>query len=236
MKPINPFPVLTFFLFCFPVFLNAQNIPVDYRLLYQQSFEREEALKEIECTDSQAWKLGNGKENKALEIFKASNYSPRFRSPFNIALLKTKKLGSFVLEADLQQTGKEYGHRDLCLFFGAKDPSNFYYVHIASKADAHAHNIFLVNDAPRVAIGEKVTDGVDWGKTDSWHRVRLERDLEKGSIKVYFDDMTQPIMESTDHHFDFGYIGLGTFDDVGKFDNIKIWGKGFAPEKNGFFH
>ncbi len=235
MKILRSFTLLIFCLFLISNITRAQNIPDGYQLLYEQNFDGAEALEEIEFTDPLAWKLGQGKGNQALEIFKASQYAPRFRSPFNIALLKTQKLGSFVLEADLQQTGKEYGHRDLCLFFGAKDPSNFYYVHIASQADSHAHNIFLVNDAPRVAIGNKVTEGVDWGETDSWHKVRLERDLDKGTIKVYFDDMTKPIMETTDHHFDYGYIGFGSFDDVGKFDNIKIWGKEFAPKRNGFF-
>ena len=44
-------------------------------------------------------------------------------------------------------------------------------------------------------------------------------------IKVYFDDMSAPIMEAEDRHFDFGKIGFGSFDDTGRVDNIKVWGK-----------
>jgi len=215
--------------------LYAQNIPKDYQLLYQQDFTDLDALRSFEMTDPKAWQLSKEKMGKALEVFTASDYSPRVRSPFNIAIIKEKKFGSFILEADLQQTGKEYGHRDLCLFFGMKDPSNFYYVHIASKPDPHAHNIFLVNDEPRTAIADWTNEGINWGKTDDWHKVRIERNIETGIIKIFFDNMDSPIMEANDLHFDYGHIGFGTFDDVGKFDNIKIWGPSEAPDKKSFF-
>ena len=170
-----------------------------------------------------------------MELFGKSEYDPRVRSPHNIAVIKGKKFGSFILEAELQQTGEEYGHRDLCIFFGLKDPSNFYYVHMASSADSHAHNIFLVNDAPRTNIANRTTEGVNWGTNEDWHKVRLERNIETGLIRLFFDDMNTPVMETEDKHFDYGHIGFGSFDDVGKFDNIRIWGPELAPEKEGLF-
>ncbi|AWW29998.1 hypothetical protein DN752_07595 [Echinicola strongylocentroti] len=215
--------------------LEAQEIPANFQLLYEQSFDNITALEEFEMTDPKAWKISGKSQDLSLEIHQQSEYSPRVRSPFNIAIIRDRLFGSFVLEADLQQTGKEYGHRDLCLFFGMKDPANFYYVHIASIPDPHAHNIFLVNDEPRVAIGKTVSDGVDWGATDEWHKVKIVRDIEKGSIEVYFDDMSTPIMQTEDHHFNIGHIGFGTFDDVGKFDNIKIWGPEELAEPMDFF-
>lgn len=214
---------------------NAQKIPSDYKLLYEQDFEGDVSLDDFVITDAQAWRIGEGKNGQALELYGKSDYNPPVRSPLNIAFIKGRKFGSFILEAELQQTGKEYGHRDLCLFFGLKDPSNFYYVHMASVADPNAHNIFLVNDAPRTNIADKTTEGIDWGTTEEWHKVRLERNIETGTIRVFFDDMNTPIMEAEDEHFDYGYIGFGSFDDSGKFDNIKIWGSDFAPEKDGFF-
>lgn len=233
--------VRTFFAFvgivtcCFWSIAYSQQIPADYDLLYEEDFEGGTSLREFVATDERAWRIGEGKDGKALELFGKSDYSPRVRSPHNIAFIKAKKFGSFILEAELQQTGEEYGHRDLCLYFGLKDPSNFYYVHMASKADPNAHNIFLVNDAPRKNIATTTTEGIDWGTNKEWHKVRLERNVETGIIKLFFDDMTTPIMETEDKHFDFGYIGFGSFDDSGKFDNIKIWGPNPAPEKEGFF-
>ncbi len=211
-----------------------ENIPEGYQLLYQQDFTDPDAINQFEMSDRSAWKSTTG-EQGWLELFGKSDYEGRVRSPFNIALLKQHNFGDFVLEADLAQSGREYGHRDLCLFFGAKDAANFYYVHIASVADPHANNIFLVNDAPRVAIATKTTEGTNWGDTNSWHKVRIERNITEGSIKVFFDDMSTPIMEATDTHFDYGRIGFGSFDDTGRFDNIKIYGPGVYAEGDGFF-
>lgn len=199
-------------------------IPDDYQLLFKENFEGKAPLKQFEMTDPSAWRVTEKENNHALELFGESDYEPRVRSPRNIAMIADRPFGSFVLEADLMQTGREYGHRDMCLFFGMKDASNFYYTHLAPSPDPHAHNIFLVNDEPRVAIAGEIAEGIDWGETNRWHKVRIERSLPDGSIRVYFDDMNTPIMEATDTHFDFGYIGFGSFDDTGRIDNIKVWG------------
>jgi hypothetical protein len=98
-----------------------------------------------------------------LELVKQSAYQPPFRSPINIALIKGKAFGDFILEADCLQTGKEYGHRDMCLFYGFLSPSRFYYTHLATAADPNAHNCFVVNDAARRNFASHVSKGVDWG-------------------------------------------------------------------------
>lgn len=217
--------------------LIAQQSPNEgtYELVYQQDFENPSSLDDFEMSDPEAWKIGKTDESNALELFGASKYEARVRSPFNIAMIKDLILGDFVMELDLAQTGREYGHRDLCLFFAMKDPTNFYYVHMASVADDHANNIFLVNDEPRIKIASKTTTGTNWGETGSWHRVKLERKVKEGLIRVYFDDMENPIMEANDSHFDYGHIGFGSFDDTGMFDNIKIWAPSTYTAKKGFF-
>ena len=213
------------FLFCM-LFVNTviaqiNSIPSDYQLIYEQDFTKPQAVLDFDMTDKDAWRIN--KEKETLELFGKSNYAARVRSPFNIALLKNITFSDFILEVKLAQSGKEYGHRDLCLFFNVQDPTNYYYTHIASVADDHANNIFLVNDAPRTKIATKTTKGTDWGATNSWHTARIERNTKEGTIKVYFDNMDQPIMEATDKHFINGHIGFGSFDDTGHFDNIKIW-------------
>lgn len=206
----------------------AQDGPV----VYANDFEGGLGAAAFEFSDPAAWRVSADEHNAYLELFGQSEYATRVRSPFNIAVLKSVRVGSFVLEADLKQTGREYDHRDLCLFFAMKDPTNYYYVHLASVADPNAHNIFIVNDAPRRNIAEYTTDGADWG--DGWHKVRLEHDAEVGSIRVFFDDMTKPIMEATDQHFDGGYVGFGSFDDTGLVDNIMLRGEKLE-EREGFF-
>jgi len=203
----------------------------DQRLLYQQKFDSARSLRDFVMSDPKAWKFS---PSNALELATQSDYKPLVRSPFNIALIADRVFEDFVLEADLMQTSREYGHRDMCLFFGFQTPTNFYYAHIATAADPHAHNIFIVNAQPRTNIATKTTKGVNWG-SGIWHKVRLERKLADGSIRVFFDTMTEPIMVAEDKTFGAGYVGFGSFDDTGMVDNIKIWGNKVQRKKTEFF-
>ena len=206
------------------VVMAAENLPDGYKLLYEQKFDQPRALRDFVMTDPNAWKFARAEgEGGALELAQQSKYKPEVRSPVNIALIKDKLFGDFIMEVDLVQSGREYGHRDMCLFFGFQNPKEFYYTHMATKADPNAHNIFIVNNAPRKNIAKSTTEGVNWG-LEIWHKVRLERKVAEGIIKVYFDDMTLPIMIAEDKTFGAGQIGFGSFDDTGKVDNIKIWG------------
>jgi hypothetical protein len=189
---------------------------------YHQTFETADALKEFAFTDAAAWRHAPG-QPAALELHKQSKYTPPHRSPANIALLKGKKFGDVTLACDALQTGKEYGHRDMVFVFGYQNPAQYYYVHIATKGDDNANQVFIVNNAPRKKISATANAGNDWG-LNKWHAVRIDRTLADGSIKVFFDDMQKPIMTATDTTFGPGWIGVGSFDDTGKIANLKLSG------------
>jgi hypothetical protein len=184
-------------------------------------FESSSDLDRFEFTDRNAWRWSEN-EHGSIGLFGKSNYVPKVRSPLNIAVYKEEMFADFTMDVRARQTGKEYGHRDLCFFFHMKDASNFYYVHLASQADPHAHNIFLVNDEARKAIASFTTEGIQWG--EEWHNIRITRNSSSGEILVYFDDMSSPIMKANDLHFKAGYLGFGSFDDTGEFDNFIIEG------------
>ena len=116
-----------------------------------------------------------------------------------------------------------YDHLDLCLFFGYEAPDRFYYVHLGKRADPHAHSIFLVNRKPRVSIAKERTDGTPWDQ--GWHHVRVRRETQSGLIEVFWDDMEKPVMRAQDRTFLSGRVGLGSFDDTGRFDDIRLWGQ-----------
>jgi hypothetical protein len=59
--------------------------------------------------------------------------------------------------------------------------------------------------------------------------------VSDGTIKVYFDDLSKPIMVAEDKTFGAGCIGFGAFDDTGKVDNIRIWGPAVETKPTGFF-
>ena len=196
--------------------------PEGYTLAHEDAFG-EGSLGKFDFTDSKAWGLEDAEGNTLLALKRPSKYAPPVRSPLNIAWIKDFKAGDFVLDVKAKQTGKEYNHRDLCIFFGGQSEQRFYYVHLASVADANANSIFLVNDAPRTGIAEKRTDGTKW--TDAFHNIRIKRDAQAGYIEVYFDDMETPVMTAVNRQFGEGKIGLGSFDDVGLFDDLKIYTK-----------
>jgi hypothetical protein len=198
--------------------------------LFRDDFERDEPGK-WDFTDRSAWritKLEDGK-NRVLEQFRASKYEPPVRSPLNIALAPGVDVGDFVVDVKLRSTTRDYGHRDLCLFFGYQDPSHFYYVHLGKEADEHANSIFLVDGKPRVSIAESRTSGTYW--TDGWHKVRLVRKVDTGSILVYFDGMNRPVMTARDRTFAHGRLGIGSFDDTGMFDDFTVHGEPQAASK-----
>jgi len=190
-------------------------------LVYSEDFEKE--LQGWVFTDDSAWEIREDNGNRVLALHKVSQYRPPVRSPLSIGRIEGLKVSDFILEARMKQIGREYGHRDLCVFFGYNDPSRFYYCHIATKADDHAHSVFIVDGKPRLSIARERTDGTDWG-TD-YHKVRIVRRTESGLIQVFFNDMETPIMTAEDKTFLTGEIGFGSFDDEGYFDDIRIWGK-----------
>jgi len=208
--------------------------PAGYKLLYSRNFTSPQDLAGFVMTDPAAWRVTKTNDVTALDLFTQSKYKPAYRSPFNIALIADKVFGDFVLEADLMQTSKEYGHRDMCLFFGVQDPSHLYYAHLATAADEHAHNIFVFTNAPRIKIAEQTTKGIDWGQ-GVWHKIRLERHMADGAIKVFYDDLAKPLMIAHDKTLPSGYVGFGSFDDTGMIANIRVWGPSVEARKTEFF-
>lgn len=212
----------------------AADLPVGYKLLYEQDFSTPAALHDFVFTDPKGWRHSTTNGQGALELFAQNNYKPQHRSPVNIALLADKVFGDFILEVELLSTVKPYGHQDMCLFFGFQAPTKYYYNHLAVAADANAHNIFLVNEAPRKSFAKETTKGITWGQ-GVWHKIRLERNTADGSIRTYFDDFTKPLMSAEDKTFTRGHIGFGSFDDLGKITNIKIWGPTVETKRTEFF-
>lgn len=191
------------------------------KLVFFSDFESS-GLDKLTFTDSKAWRLADDGGNHRLELFQQSKFEPPVRSPYNRALVTDVAVSSFVLDVDLQSTKKDYPHRDLCLFFGYQDDAHLYYVHFGKQADPHANQIFIVDGKPRLKISTETTTGTPW--TDDWHHARLVRD-DAGNIEVFFDDMNKPAMRAKDTTFGKGLVGVGSFDDVGKFDRIAVYSK-----------
>jgi hypothetical protein len=191
-------------------------------LVFEDDFEK--GADRWEPTDPKGWKVIETKQGKVFSQFRKDSASkPPHRSPYHIALVKDVVVSDFVLQAKCQSTVKDYPHRDLCLFFGYQDAAHFYYVHLGKRTDDHANQIFIVNAADRKKISTRTTPGTNW--TDGWHNVKVVRSVADGTINVYFDDMKNPVMTAKDTTFTWGRVGVGSFDDTGNWDDVKLWGK-----------
>lgn len=211
------------------------HIPEGYAFVYGTAFNDMEKIGDFVFTDPDAWSHASVESRRALALCAMSDYDPPHRSPHNIALFALGMVGSFVLDVDAVYTGRDYGHSDLCFFFAATDPVHFYYSHIAAEADDNAHHIMLVNEAARTGVATERTGGVVWEQGVT-HHIRIVRDMEVGTTRVYFDDMKSPVMETTDTTLGAGYVGFGSFDDTGRFSNINLWSPDYEEAQIDFFN
>lgn len=196
-------------------------------LLFTDDFQQGN-LKHWEFSSEKSWKVLPQRKNYVMSLTTPGIVKTSVRSPFNRALIKDLYVSDCVIDVRMQSTVKDYAHRDLCVFLGFQDVKHYYYVHLAKKADKHANQIFIVDNADRVMIEKSESNaGTNWD--DHWHHVRVVRKVEDGLILVFFDDMEKPVMKAFDKTFTWGQVGVGSFDDRGDFDNVYIYGTKALP-------
>lgn len=188
----------------------------DASVVFKEDFEA--GIDRWQLLDPATWELQSKDGNTTFAITKReSSYQPPVRSPGHVALIKDLDLESFEISFRVRSTKDTGNHRDCCVFFAYQDDKHFYYAHLGAKPDPASGQIMIVREAPRLAL-TKNTNLVPWD--DQWHQVRLVRRMPEGSIEVFFDDMSKPIMSVIDKTFDKGRIGIGSFDDMNEFDDI----------------
>jgi len=207
---------------CGLIVLFSQELPILVREDFEKGAER------WEFSDPNAWKIEETPKGKVLSLFEKTTPKTPHKSPSAIALLKDVSVGDFILEADVQSTVKRYPQQDLCLIFGYQDNDHFYYSHLAKKTDKANNQIFIVNGADRAMISLRTSQGTDWG--DDWVHVKVVRKVADGTIEVYWDDMTTPVQTAQSRTFVWGRVGLGSYDDLGNFDNVVLRGTKAGPD------
>lgn len=196
----------------------AAELPLILGEGFETGFERWQLF------DPEAWRIDHARGGHVLSQYvRDSSYRPPHRSPFHRAMLKDVAVTDFELTVQVRSTVEDYGHRDVCLFFGYQDDKHFYYAHLGKAMDPNANQIFVVDDADRTKISLTTTDGTPWN--DEWHTVRVRRDATEGTIEVFYDDMEKPVMTAKDDRFTWGRIGVGTFDDTADFDDVVLRGR-----------
>lgn len=169
--------------------------------------------------DKAAWEWTEEGEGTVLSLKRQSDFKPKVRSPFNLAWYEGAEFGSFTLTAEVRLDHFTDGNNDVCIAFGKLDDTKFYYAHLGEKADAVHLQLHIVNDAPRLKITKEGMETLPW-QEGKWHQVKVVRNLEAGTITVWFDGVQA--LSAEDKTFGKGKIGLGSFDDLGSFRNVEI--------------
>jgi hypothetical protein len=175
-------------------------------------------LSSFEFTDRAAFQITTADGTPCLELFRDASYTPPHRSPKAMAIATSPEVEDFVLEVEAQQTGPEYPHRDLVFVFGWRDAAHFCYAHLASAADANAHHVQFVDAADRRPVTTWRSAGVAWG--DGWHRIRVQR--QGTAVAVEFDGAT--VLRGQVPAWR-GRVGIGSFDDTGRFRELRVTGR-----------
>jgi len=191
-------------------------------------------LDDFEGGETQAWKPNvplnwrvDMEEDSQAYYLVAPGEMGSIVAPSSWAILKGFDMESFAFTGQVKcMADPENPHRDMVVIFHFQDPTHFYYVHFSASSDDKHNIIGLVDGKDRVKINKEPS-----GKTiprlldKEFHDFRVSYDAISGKILVYMDDMTTPVMTAVDKTFTHGMVGIGSFDDTGCFDNIKLWGK-----------
>jgi hypothetical protein len=169
--------------------------------------------------DPAAWQWEGDAEAPILRLTRQSDHKPKVRSPFNLAWFSGHEWESFTLTVEVRLDLFNQGNNDVCIAFGKQSDTRFYYAHLGENADAVHLQLHLVEDADRKSITREGAKTLPW-KPETWHQVKLVRDHRSGSIRVWFDE--KEVLSASDLTLPQGQIGLGSFDDLGSFRNLRV--------------
>ena len=171
------------------------------------------------------WELASESKNSFYRLKEPGEYGEGVTRPAEYSLVNDFIYTDFTLKCKIRcDASLSLRYRDVVIIFGYQDDRHFYYAHFSNISDDLHNAIMLVNGDYRQRLNERVPEPM---LTDlDFHDVRLRRKAT-GDIQVYFDERL--VMAAHDTTFTKGKVGIGSFDDVASFDDVKIRGKAVKP-------
>jgi hypothetical protein len=165
------------------------------------------------------WKAETVDGSSILELLVGREPLPGPRRPVQFALAQTPDFAHVTIEADARPRG-----RSLIIVFAYRDPSHFNYAHFsadtAEKQPVH-NGIFHVYGGERVRISSQAGPPA-FAETNHWYHVVLDYNGTTGDVKGSADGIRIPALHAVDLSLSSGRIGVGSFDEVGDFRNVRI--------------
>ena len=169
-----------------------------------------------------SWKSGGIDGRVCLVLDVPGPQLPPVRRPGEYALLKWDEPlrdYSIVVEGRSIEPLDLVG-RDVCIIFGFRDDTHFYYAHISNDSNGETHNVVMkVEGAARRRIN--IEERPEPRMNEGWHTIKVEH-LSSGQISVWVDDMETPLMTAHDSAYPSGAVGFGAFDDRAAFVSVEL--------------
>lgn len=167
------------------------------------------------------WKVGSENGVQVLQLLTPRDPLPGPRRPIQFAVAQTRDFSRVSLELDVRPR-----RRSLILVFAYRDRAHFDYAHLSTDTamTQPVHNgIFHIFGGERVRISRQ-SGPAAFPQTERWYHVILKHDGETGAVDVLVDGQAVPALRAVDLSLTSGRVGLGSFDEVGDFRNVRITG------------
>jgi translation initiation factor IF-1 len=194
-------------------------------LLYESNFHNK-TDKDWILYPRDNWDIDDSDGRVALRLFKHGK--PRkLTVPSAYALVNNIKVSDFIFEGKLKSLQKiTVKARDMIIVLGYIDSTHFYYVHFSGKSDEKHNIIAIVNGKDREKINIERADQITARLTDmKFHDFKVTYNSESALISAYLDNMGTPLLTAVDTTFRSGMVGIGSFDDIGCVEDVKLWGR-----------
>jgi hypothetical protein len=222
---IVTFRVLLVLTFLFCLLSCGKGVMRDLPLLASDDFEDGQA-EGWKSNMPEHWQVVEKDGSMVYELISPGQQG-EIRAPTSWSILPEHDVTSFVLTGRLKCKAEASNpHRDMCIIFHFQNPTHFYYVHFSASSDGLHNIIGLINGADRVKVNSEPPGESRFLLTDNdWHRFKVTYDAETGDMKAFLDDMDAPILTACDKTLTHGFVGIGSFDDTGYFDDIILRGR-----------
>jgi hypothetical protein len=166
------------------------------------------------------WKVDNENGVEVLRLLMPRGPIPNQpRRPQQFAIAETPDFNNVTIDVEVMPR-----RRSLIIVYNYRDATHFDYVHLSTDTGTKqpVHNgVFHVFGGERVRISSQAGPAA-FPEKDRWYRVHLVQNGENGSVHAEVDGKAIPALHAVDLSLSSGRIGIGSFDEIGDFKNVKI--------------
>jgi hypothetical protein len=175
------------------------------------------------------WKIDREGDVEVLRLVQAREPvpPPAPRRPFQFALTGSGDYSRVTIEAEVKPLG-----RSLLIVVGYRDESHFDYAHFSTDTGSAqpVHNgVFHVYGGERVRISN-TAGPASFPASGKWYRVAVTHDAATGTITGTVEGKPIPAVHAVDLSLGGGRVGIGSFNEMGEFRNVRIVMTGAGAE------